>query len=125
MMGPMSAAPPEGPDTIFDRILRKELPARVVYEDGEVFAFHDIRPQAPVHVLVIPKQRVRSFHELQEQPEHSVGRFFQAVARVAESLGLAAGGYRVVLNCGPDAQQSVDYLHAHILGGRRMRWPPG
>jgi histidine triad (HIT) family protein len=112
-------------DTIFDRILRKELPARVVYEDTEVFAFHDVNPQAPVHVLVIPKLRVRSFHELQQHSEQAVGRFFQGVAKVAEVLGLVSGGYRVVLNCGRDAQQSVDYLHAHILGGRRMRWPPG
>jgi len=112
-------------DTVFDRILRKELPARVVYEDGEVFAFHDVNPQAPVHVLVIPKRRVSTFHELQGRPEQEVGRFFQGVAKVADVLGLVPGGYRVVLNCGRDAQQSVDYLHAHILGGRRMRWPPG
>lgn len=124
-MGADRVDPPGPADTVFDRILRKELPARVVYEDDDIFAFHDVNPQAPVHVLVIPKRRVSAYRELPARPPQEVGRFFQGVAKVAEMLGLSAGGYRVVLNCGRDAQQSVDYLHAHILGGRRMRWPPG
>jgi len=112
-------------DTIFDRILRKELPAAIVHEDEEVLAFHDANPQAPVHVLVIPKKKVASFDRLGELTEEEAGRFFQAVAAVARRLGLAESGYRVVINCGRDASQTVDYLHAHILGRRPLRWPPG
>jgi histidine triad (HIT) family protein len=112
-------------DTVFDKILRRELPARVVHEDQDVLAFHDARPQAPVHVLVIPKRKVASLDRLEEFSSQEAGRFLQAVASVARGLGLAESGYRVVINCGRDANQSVDYLHAHILGGRHMRWPPG
>ncbi len=112
-------------DTVFDRILRRELPVRVVYEDEDVLAFHDARPQAPVHVLVIPKKKVASLERLEELSAQEAGRFLQAVPAVARKLGLAQSGYRVVINCGRDANQSVDYLHAHILGGRHMRWPPG
>jgi histidine triad (HIT) family protein len=112
-------------DTVFDKILRRELPARLVHEDQDVLAFHDARPQAPVHVLVIPKKKVASLDRLEELSEQEAGRFLRAVASVARGLGLAGSGYRVVINCGRDANQSVDYLHAHILGGRHMRWPPG
>jgi histidine triad (HIT) family protein len=112
-------------DTVFDKILRRELPVRIVHEDEDVLAFHDARPQAPVHVLVIPKKRVASLDRLDELSAEEAGRFLQAVAAVARRLGLAESGYRVVINCGRDANQSVDYLHAHILGRRHMRWPPG
>jgi len=112
-------------DTVFDRILRRELPVRVVHEDEDVLAFHDAHPQAPVHVLVIPKKKVASLDRLEEMAPEQAGRFFLAVAAVARRLGLADSGYRVVINCGKDASQSVDYLHAHILGRRRLRWPPG
>jgi histidine triad (HIT) family protein len=112
-------------DTVFDRILRRELPVRIVHEDEDVLAFHDAHPQAPVHVLVIPKKRVASLDRLDELSAQEAGRFFQAVAAVARRLGLADSGYRVVINCGRDANQTVDYLHAHILGRRHMRWPPG
>jgi histidine triad (HIT) family protein len=112
-------------DTVFDRILRRELPARIVHEDQTVLAFHDAHPQAPVHVLVIPKKKVADLDRLGELSSEEAGRFFQAVAGVARKLGLAERGYRVVINCGRDANQTVDYLHAHILGGRHMRWPPG
>jgi histidine triad (HIT) family protein len=112
-------------DTVFDKILRRELPVRIVHEDENVLAFHDAHPQAPVHVLVIPKKKVASLDRLSELSAEETGRFFQAVAAVARQLGLADSGYRVVINCGKDANQSVDYLHAHILGRRHMRWPPG
>ena len=114
-----------GSDTIFDRILRGEAPAEVVYRDEHVLAFRDLHPQAPVHVLVIPTVRARSLDELADRGVTEVGAFLKGVAVVARKLGLPEGGYRVVMNTGRDAQQSVDYLHAHILGGRRMRWPPG
>lgn len=112
-------------DTIFDKILRKEIPAKVVHEDEDVFAFHDVNPQAPVHVLVIPKKKTAYFSELISLPAEQVGKLFQGAARVAAKLGLDENGYRIVVNNGRDGQQTVDYIHVHILGGRGMHWPPG
>jgi histidine triad (HIT) family protein len=112
-------------ETIFEKILKKQIPAQIVYEDDAVLAFRDINPQAPVHVLVIPKSKSVYFSDLAEKPSNEVGIFFQKVAHVAKELGLPAKGYRVVLNQGSDGGQTVDYLHAHILGGRAMHWPPG
>ena len=120
-----SQTPPTAVDTIFDRILRKEIPANVIYEDDWVFAFRDINPQAPIHVLVIPKKKASRFDELKNRAPSEVGEFFCRVAKVAEMLRLEANGYRVVINNGRDGQQTVDYLHAHILGGRGLTWPPG
>ena len=111
--------------TIFDKILAKAIPASVVYEDDSVLAFRDVNPQAPVHVLVIPKTKVARFEELKGRPASEVGEFFSRVAKVAGELGLEKGGYRVVINNGRDGQQTVEYLHAHILGGRGLTWPPG
>jgi len=112
-------------DTIFDKILKKQIPAAVVYEDDQVLAFRDITPQAPTHVLVIPKLRWERFAHLADAQAADVGVFFQRVATVATSLGLDGSGYRVVINNGRDGQQTVEYLHAHILGGRALTWPPG
>lgn len=112
-------------DTIFDKILRKEVPATFVFENDDVFAFKDINPTAPVHVLVVPKVRFRSLLEAGAQDPAMLGRYLQGVSATAHALGLDEGGYRVVFNNGPDAQQSVPYLHAHIIGGRRLSWPPG
>jgi len=112
-------------DTIFDKILRGDIPAQKVHEDEHVLAFRDVNPQAPTHVLVIPKARVARFAGLKDMPAAVVGEFFQGVGRVAAKLGLDNNGYRIVINNGRDAQQTVEYLHAHILGGRGMTWPPG
>lgn len=112
-------------DTIFDKILRREIPAKIVYEDADVLAFHDVSPQAPIHVLVIPKTKWLRFADLKTAEPLAVGRYMMAVARVAAELLLDENGYRVVFNNGRDGQQTVDYIHAHILGGRGMRWPPG
>ncbi|MBN2657053.1 MAG: histidine triad nucleotide-binding protein [Spirochaetales bacterium] len=112
-------------ETIFDKIIKKEFPADVVYEDDSILAFRDINPQAPVHVLVIPKKKVASFNDLKERPVDETGAFLRGVSRVAVELGLADDGYRIVLNCGSNGQQTVEYLHAHILGERQMSWPPG
>ena len=114
-----------GGTTIFERILAKEIPASVVYEDEHIFAFKDINPQAPVHVLVIPKRKVKSFTELAGEQSAVVGELFVRAAKVATQLGLDRDGYRVVTNVGKHGQQSVDYIHLHILGGRQMQWPPG
>ncbi len=112
-------------DTIFDKILRKEIPSTAVYEDDDVYAFEDLQPQAPRHVLVIPKQKLESFSDIKDADAGAVGAFMRGVSRVAGHLGLEDNGYRVVFNTGPDAQQTVQYIHAHILGGRKMSWPPG
>ena len=111
--------------TIFDKILAGEIPADTVYDDDDVLAFRDINPQAPVHVLVIPKRRAERFAELKHSDTGFAGRLFQGVSRVATELGLDDDGYRVVVNNGRNGQQTVEYLHVHILGGRGMTWPPG
>lgn len=112
-------------DTIFDQILSGEFSTEFVYEDEAVVAFRDINPQAPVHVLVVPRHRMTSLIDAPDAPAAVVGAFIQGIARTAATLGLEEGGYRVVFNTGRDAQQSVEYVHAHILGGRRLAWPPG
>ncbi len=112
-------------DTIFDKILRKEIDADIVYENEWVCAFRDIAPQAPVHILVIPKKKMKSFHDMLHQDPVFLGHFMQGIAEVADSVQVAQNGYRVVFNSGVDGQQTVDYLHAHILAGRQMTWPPG
>ncbi|MCL1817537.1 MAG: histidine triad nucleotide-binding protein [Spirochaetaceae bacterium] len=111
-------------ETIFDKILRKEIPADVVYEDEAVLAFRDINPQAPVHGVVIPKKKTSGFDRLSELPHEFIGRYMTGVAAAAKALGLESG-YRVVFNIGKDGQQTVEYVHAHILGGRALTWPPG
>jgi len=110
--------------TIFERICSKEIPAKIVYEDEEVVAFVDINPQAPVHVLVVPRRHIARISEATEQDQALLGRLLHKAARVADSLGLS-GGYRLVINNGPDGGESVPHLHCHILGGRRLAWPPG
>lgn len=107
-------------DTIFDKILRKEIPSTSVYEDEWVYAFKDIHPQAPVHVLVIPKKKLKSFAELSSNPVSDTGQFMSRIAHVAHQLGLEQDGYRVVFNSGKNAGQTVDYIHAHILGGKPL-----
>ena len=112
-------------ETLFDKILAKEIPSEAVYEDDDVYAFRDINPQAPNHVLVIPKEKLTSFVDIKDADPTTIGRFMAGVSKVATNLGLDEPGYRVVFNSGPDAQQSVAYIHAHILGGRQLGWPPG
>lgn len=112
-------------ETIFDKIIKKEISADVVYEDDTALAFKDINPQAPVHVLVIPKQKVTSFDKLTELETIEVGKYIQTVSKVAEMLGLNKDGYRIIFNSGKNGQQTVNYIHAHIIGGRQLKWPPG
>lgn len=112
-------------DTIFDKILNKEIPAKVVFEDDDVLAFHDVNPQAPVHVLVIPKKKCSAFANLNQLEDQYVGKYFKKASEIADSLGLSSSGYRIVINNGKHGQQSVDYIHIHILGGRQLNWPPG
>lgn len=107
-------------DTIFDKILEGKIPASIVYEDNDVLAFKDISPQAHTHVLVIPKKKAISLKDLKNWDSRDVGVFFQKVAMVAETIGISESGYRTVLNTGANGGQSVDYLHAHILGGEPL-----
>ena len=110
--------------TIFKRIIDGEIPARIVYQDDLCLAFHDIAPQAPTHVIVIPKKEIPSLDDVADEDEALVGHLVVVVRNLARQLQLA-DGYRVIVNCGPHAGQSVDHLHFHLLGGRQMSWPPG
>ena len=112
-------------ETIFDKILKKEIPCKAVYEDDDVLAFEDINPQAPTHILVIPKRKIPSFDALSQLEEAVVGSYIKKVALVAKKLNLDKDGYRIVFNHGKDGQQTVNYIHAHILGGKQLQWPPG
>lgn len=110
--------------TIFQRIIDREIPSDIVYEDADCLAFRDVAPKAPTHVLVIPKKPIVSLDDLTEADQALVGHLLLVVRQLARDLGLS-GGYRVVANCGPDGGQSVDHLHFHLLGGRPLSWPPG
>ncbi len=111
-------------NNIFQKIIAREIPARIVLEDDLCIAFHDVAPQAPVHVLVIPKQPLVSLEESTDADAPLLGHLLRAAARVAETLELTPG-YRVVINTGADGGQSVFHLHLHVLGGRQLGWPPG
>jgi histidine triad (HIT) family protein len=110
--------------TIFQQIIDREIPADIVYEDDRCLAFRDVNPQAPVHVLVIPKRAIASIDAMSAADEPLVGHLLFVAQKVAKQLDLS-GGYRIVMNCGPDGGQSVDHLHLHLLGGRTLKWPPG
>lgn len=110
--------------TIFKKIIDKEIPARIVFEDDQCLAFHDVNPQAPIHVLVIPKREIPSLDHLQPEDQALLGHLQLVLAKLAKELQLA-NGYRVVVNCGVDGGQTVNHLHYHLLGGRALNWPPG
>lgn len=110
--------------TIFKRIIDREIPAEIVFEDAQCLAFRDINPQAPIHVLLIPKKEISTLDALSEEDEALMGHLLVVVRKLAGQLNLS-GGYRVVINCGPDAGQAVPHLHFHLLGGRKLAWPPG
>lgn len=112
-------------DCLFCRMINGQIKPEVVYENDAVLAFKDINPQAPVHVLVIPKKHIATLNEL--EPNHGVlmGELYLTAKKLAEQLGIADAGYRTVMNCNADAGQTVFHLHLHLLGGRRLGWPPG
>lgn len=110
---------------VFCRIVRKELPAAVLFENDRILAFEDIRPRAPVHVLVIPKAHVASLNEVPEGSEDLIGEIMTAAREIARLKGVGESGYRIVLNTGPHSGQEVFHIHFHILGGRPLSWPPG
>jgi len=110
---------------VFCGVVSRLLPARVLLEDDEILAFDDIRPQAPVHALIIPKRHVASLNEADEGCRALLGRLLLTAREVARLKGVDRSGYRVVINAGPDSGQDVFHLHVHVLGGRRFSWPPG
>jgi histidine triad (HIT) family protein len=110
--------------TIFKRIIDKEIPANLVYEDDQCLAFHDVNPQAPVHFLVIPRKEIPSLAHAADEDAPLLGHLLSTAGKLAARLGLA-DGYRVIINCGKDGGQTVDHLHLHVLGKRRLVWPPG
>lgn len=112
-------------DDLFLKIIRREIPADIVYETEHVLAFRDIHPQAPYHVLIIPKQRIATINDMQPEDERLVGRLFTAARELAAEAGFADDGYRVVMNCNAAAGQTVFHVHLHLLAGRPLSWPPG
>ncbi|MBN2296906.1 MAG: histidine triad nucleotide-binding protein [Pirellulales bacterium] len=113
-----------GEPTIFKKIIDREIPATIVYEDDLCLAFEDINPRAPTHLIVIPKKEIASVDDICEEDEALIGHLFVAMRKIAADLGLG-DGYRVVTNNGPNAGQEVMHIHFHLLGGRKMTWPPG
>ena len=111
-------------DCLFCKILNGEIPAKKVFEDDDVFAFEDIKPHAPTHVLIIPRKHVRGLKEAQKEDAELIGRLHLAAAEIARQRGIE-DGYRTVLNVGPKSGQSVFHMHVHLLGGRDLDWPPG
>lgn len=112
-------------EDLFLKIIDRQIPADIVFESDEVLAFRDINPQAPVHVLIIPKRHIRTINDIAENDEPLVGKLFSAAKAIAAREGLAEDGYRVVMNCNAMAGQTVFHIHLHLLGGRALSWPPG
>lgn len=112
-------------DCIFCRIAAGQIPATMLYDDGEVLAFRDINPEAPVHLLIVPRRHISTLNDLNEADAALIGRLYLAGKQVAAELGVAERGYRTVINCNRDAGQIVFHIHMHLLAGREMGWPPG
>jgi histidine triad (HIT) family protein len=113
------------PDDLFLKIINREIPADIVYETDEILAFRDINPQAPIHILIIPKQHIRTINDIGAEHAEVVGKLFLVAGELAKSEGIAEDGYRVVMNCNSAGGQAVYHIHLHLLGGRQMGWPPG
>ena len=112
-------------DCLFCKIINRQLPAALVYEDGRLVAFKDIKPQAPTHILIVPRQHIATLNELTAVDDGIVGEMVRRAALVAKDLGHAEAGYRTLLNCNEDGGQSVYHIHLHLLAGRPLSWPPG
>jgi histidine triad (HIT) family protein len=111
-------------DNIFKKIIDKLIAAKIAYEDDQCLAFHDVNPQAPVHVLIVPKKTIRTHDDILQEDKDLLGHMHLVAVKLAKELGLK-DGYRLVINCNEQAGQSVPHLHMHLLGGREMKWPPG
>jgi histidine triad (HIT) family protein len=110
---------------LFCRIVAGEIPAKIAYQDDALVAFHDVNPQSPVHVLIVPRKHIATLNDVTPDDEALIGRMLARAAALARELGIAARGYRAVFNCNSEAGQSVFHIHLHVLGGRPMAWPPG
>ena len=110
---------------LFCKIAKGEIPAKIIYEDGQALAFDDINPQAPQHKIIIPRKHIATINDISPEDNELVGHLFQIAKKLAKELNIAEEGYRFVMNCNEGAGQSVFHIHAHLLGGRRMQWPPG
>ena len=111
--------------TIFEKIIAREIPAKIIWEDDDAIAFHDVNPQAPVHVLIVPKKVIPRLGAAADADGAILGKLLLVAGRLAKELGIEKSGYRVVVNSGPDAGESVPHLHVHLLGKRALAWPPG
>ncbi|HEY5752255.1 MAG TPA: histidine triad nucleotide-binding protein [Chthoniobacterales bacterium] len=111
--------------TLFEKVIAREIPSRVAFEDDDVFAFHDINPQAPVHLLIVPKKPIPRLNAASIDDAPLLGKLLLTAAKLASELGFAEGGFRIVINSGRDAGESVPHLHVHLLGKRSLHWPPG
>ncbi len=112
-------------DCIFCKIIKGEIPSEKVYEDNLILAFNDLTPQAPVHILIVPKEHISSANEIDDTNSKVIGRIFEAISKIAKEKGFDKNGYRVVNNCGEDGGQTVDHIHFHLLAERQLQWPPG
>jgi histidine triad (HIT) family protein len=112
-------------DCLFCKIIAGEIPSTKVYEDDYVLAFRDIEPQAPQHIIIIPKKHIASANEITAENSSLIGKIFEVASKIAKELGFSENGYRIVNNCGEDGGQTVGHIHFHLLGGRNLQWPPG
>tara|TARA_Y100000766_G_scaffold83154_1_gene70760 strand:+ start:1865 stop:2206 length:342 start_codon:yes stop_codon:yes gene_type:complete len=111
--------------SLFTKIINKEIPAEIIYEDNDILAFNDINPQAPVHVLIIPKKEIKTINDIKVEDKEILGKIFLVAKKIAKKLNIDETGYRTVFNCNEDGGQSVYHIHLHLLGGRKLNWPPG
>ena len=112
-------------ETIFDKIIKKEIPADIVHENEKILAFKDINPQAPIHILIIPKKRIPTINDIQSNDHELIGELVTTAKEIAKDLNVDDDGYRLVFNCNSNGGQEVYHIHLHLLAGRQMKWPPG
>ena len=111
--------------TIFTKIINREIPADIIYEDDEVLAFNDINPQAPIHILIIPKKEIKTINDIHSEDTAIIGKLFLIAKKIAKQVDISEDGYRLVMNCNEYGGQSVYHIHLHLIGGRKLSWPPG
>ncbi len=109
-------------ETIFSKIIKREIPATIVYEDNEILAFNDINPKAPIHILIIPKKQIPTINDIEENDAELIGKVIIAAKKLAKEKGIAENGYRLVFNCNKDAGQEVFHIHCHLIGGKKLKW---